>query len=83
MNLYPRPRAAGLIATLAAASLLLAGCNEPQAGDTCNPKTDSSYLHTWTDKKGHARSLQLECRPVGIDTTGRGKTRWEWVEVKK
>ena len=69
-----------VVAAAAATIALMGGCGEPKAGDKCNPQTDSSYLHTWTDSKGHARSLKLECQPVGIDTSGRGKTRWEWVK---
>jgi len=75
-----RPMTAVALALAAVALAVLTGCGEPKAGGRCDPKTDSSFLHTWTDKSGHARSLRLECEPVGFDTTGRGRVRWEWVK---
>jgi hypothetical protein len=50
----------------------LAGCT-PQAGDSCDPKKDSSFLSSHTEN-GKTTTTKLECKQVGID-------KYEWRKV--
>lgn len=60
------------IALATAALAALTGC-APQAGASCNPKKDSSYLSTHSEH-GKTTTTRLECKQVGID-------KYQWRKV--